>query len=207
MAAVAFDQHTEEDAVAAPADQLEPLVARARASDRRALEELLAASYDLVYPVCLRILGNPFDAADAAQEALMSVVRGLPRFDGRSRYATWLYRIAMNAAIDEFRRRSRRPLSSSPLDEPGPRGGRPGGADSGVIGGADEGLGMMDLEAALMNIPLDFRAAVVLRDVCGLDYAEIARVLSLPGGTVRSRIARGRALLAERLGSGMESGR
>ncbi|MDE3204143.1 MAG: RNA polymerase sigma factor [Acidobacteriota bacterium] len=186
---------------------MEPLVARARASDRRALEELLAASYDLVYPVCLRILGNPFDAADAAQEALMSVVRGLPRFDGRSRYATWLYRIAMNAAIDEFRRRSRRPLSSDPLDEPGPRGRGPGGADSGVTGGADEGLGMMDLEAALMDIPLDFRAAVVLRDVCGLDYAEIARVLSLPGGTVRSRIARGRALLAERLGSGMESGR
>ncbi len=188
----------EVDPVAAPADELKALVARARVGDRRALEDLLRTSYDHVYPVCRRVLGNEADAADAAQEALMSVVRGLPRFDGRSRYSTWLYRIAMNAAIDELRRRGRRPLASySSVDSP----------DAGFLAGpgADDGVGMIDVEAALMSLPLDFRAPVVLRDVCGLDYAEIGEVLAIPGGTVRSRIARGRSLLAERLGPAMEA--
>lgn len=162
------------------------------------MEDLLRASYDQVYPVCRRIVGNEVDAADAAQEALISVVRGLGRFDGRSRFSTWLYRIAVNASIDELRRRSRRRVvqfpgedassSSSVTEEPLFRGAGP-----------EDGLGMLDLQAALLELPLDFRAAVVLRDVCGLDYAEIAEVLAIPGGTVRSRIARGRSLLAGRL--------
>jgi RNA polymerase sigma-70 factor (ECF subfamily) len=197
VAAVILDHNLEVDPVVTPADELKPLVARARVGDRRALEDLLSASYDHVYPVCRRVLGNEADAADAAQEALISVVRGLPRFDGRSRFSTWLYRIAMNAAIDELRRRGRRPIAPFPPAE------RTGGGPSGV--GADEAVGMIDVEVALRALPLEFRAAVVLRDVCGMDYAEIAEVLSIPGGTVRSRIARGRSLLAQRLGPAMEA--
>lgn len=190
--AACVDSRVAVDAVNAPADDLSALAGRARDGDRRALEDLLRASYDRVYPVCRRIMGHDADAADAAQEALVSVVRGLARFDGRSLYTTWLYRIAVNAAVDELRRRSRRPIATVPLVEPA------------GDGGVDVALGMLDIEAALAHLPVEFRAAVVLRDVCGLDYAEIAEVLGVPGGTVRSRIARGRSLLAGRLGPALE---
>jgi RNA polymerase sigma-70 factor (ECF subfamily) len=187
-------------AVTPAGDELTSLVPLAQAGDRRAVEDLLRASYDRVYPVCRRIVGNGPDAADAAQEALISVVRGLGRFDGRSRYSTWLYRIAVNASIDELRRRRRRPLLALPSTDDGSAPPEPEVAD----GGPEEVVGRLDIESALLDLPLDFRAAVVLRDVCGLDYAEIAEVLSLPGGTVRSRIARGRSLLAGRLGAARE---
>ena len=195
-----------------PSDDLESLLAPAQGGDRRALEELLRASYDRVYPVCRRIVGNETDAADASQEALMSVVRNLGRFDGRSRYTTWLYRIAVNASIDELRRRSRRRVVPFPSSFPttvgvsvaavGPAEAEP----VSEIGDPGDMVGMLDLESALMELPLDYRSAVVLRDVCGLDYAEIALVLSIPGGTVRSRIARGRSLLAGRLRPTPEGG-
>ena len=203
MAAVAFDLLPPvADSVTPPSDELESLLAAARNGDRRALEDLLRASYDQIFPVCRRIVGNESDAADAAQEALISVMRGVARFDGRSRLTTWLYRIAVNASIDELRRRSRRrvvpfaagPSSTGPEPEP-----------VSVAAGPEEVIGRLDIEAALLELPLDFRAAVVLRDVCGLDYAEIAAILSIPGGTVRSRIARGRSLLAGRLGPAREA--
>lgn len=190
--------------VGPPADDLDPLLALAQGGDRRALEDLLRASYDRVYPVCRRIVGNEADAADAAQEALISVVRNVHRFDRRSRYTTWLYRIAVNASIDELRRRSRRRFVPFGSSTPAPRGP---GAGTGPVeaepvfdgAGPEDVVAMVDLEAALMELPVDYRSAVVLRDVCGLDYAEIAEVLSIPGGTVRSRICRGRSLLVGRL--------
>jgi RNA polymerase sigma-70 factor (ECF subfamily) len=164
-------------------------VARARDGDRDALEKVVRSSYDLVFPVCRRLIGNDADAADATQEALISIVRGLPRFDGRSRYSTWVYRIAVNAAIDELRRRSRRPA--------------PRTSELTLIASGDDMDSMVesiDVDFALLEVPLDFRAAVVLRDLCGLDYEEISTVLAIPPGTVRSRIARGRALLVDLLG-------
>lgn len=186
--------------VVPPADDLDAFLGPAQDGDRRALEELLRASYDRVHPVCRRIVGNEPEAADAAQEALISVVRNLHRFDGRSRYSTWLYRIAVNASIDELRRRSRRRMALF-----GGEGAEREGEPVFEGAGPEDAVGMMDLEAALMELPLDYRSAVVLRDVCGLDYAEIAQVLSIPGGTVRSRIARGRSLLAGRLRPAEES--
>lgn len=122
------------------------------------------------------------------------MARGLPRFDGRSALTTWAYRVATNAALDELRRRARRPtpLRAEALpDAPHPSG--PPGVDQTV---ADRDA----LDRALDALPTEFREPVVLRDVMGLDYAEIATVLGIPGGTVRSRIARGRAALAARLG-------
>ena len=85
------------------------LVAAAQQGDRAALDTLLRRHYDLVHAVCRRIAGGSRDADDAAQEAMISIVRGLSRFDGRSAVTTWIYRIATNAALDELRRRSRRP--------------------------------------------------------------------------------------------------
>lgn len=172
------------------------LVDAARAGDRRALERLLRLQQPKVHAVCRRITGNDADALDATQEALIAIVRGLPRFDGRSRFSTWAYRIATNACLDELRRRSRRPVvglpehEGTPLDVVDPTSPDPGA----VVAERDE------LDAALATLAPEFRAAVVLRDLCRLDYAEIAEVLEIPPGTVRSRIARGRAQLAGILG-------
>ena len=119
-------------------------------------------------------------------------MRGLHRFDGRAAFGTWAYRIATNACLDELRRRRRRPEPGLPEHERPERDHGPGVevavTDQLVVG------------AALADLPPDFRAAVVLRDLCSLDYQEIADVLGIPPGTVRSRIARGRAALARDLG-------
>jgi RNA polymerase sigma-70 factor (ECF subfamily) len=172
-------------------------VAAAQSGDRRALDALLRANYDRMYAVCRRMTGNDADAADACQEALVAVVRNLAKFDRRSRFGTWAYRVAVNASLDELRRRGRRPR---PFDT--------GAAERGDAGQADPypdpSVTVTDravLDKALAELHPDFRAAVVLRDVAGLDYAEIAETLGIPPGTVRSRIARGRAALADRLGS------
>jgi RNA polymerase sigma-70 factor (ECF subfamily) len=137
------------------------------------------------------LAGNDADAADATQEALLAIVRGLPRYDGRAAFSTWSYRVATNACLDELRRRKRRPDPGLPELEEAPRGGAPD-LDEAV---ADR----HDLEAALAELPDEFRAPIVLRDVGGLDYSEIAEVLDLRPGTVRSRISRGRRHLAQAL--------
>jgi RNA polymerase sigma-70 factor (ECF subfamily) len=161
---------------------------------------LLRRQYDRIYGLSRRMLGNDQDAQDATQETLIAVVRGLPRFDGRSAFATWAYRIATNTALDELRRRRRRPVPRS--------GGAEGStsfheaslthathlttwSDTGDAVGA-----RLDVDTALARLPEEQRAAVVLRDLLDLDYAEIAEVLDIPIGTVRSRIARGRSALA-----------
>lgn len=167
------------------------LAAAAALGDGRALDALLHRHADRVHAICRRVLANPDDALDATQEALIAVARGIGRFDGRSQFTTWLYRVATNAALDEARRRSRRPLPADSLPEPAPRG--PGIAEA----VADR----MDVDAALLRIPEEYRAAVALRDLAGFDYAEIAATLDIPPGTVRSRIARGRAALADLLGN------
>lgn len=172
------------------------LVSAAAGGDRRALDLLLRRYAAQVHAVCRRLTGNADDADDAMQEALVAIARGIARFDGRSRFSTWVYRVATNAALDELRRRRRRPDPAERDDgtEPAPERA----LDASV---ADR----VDLDAALARLPPDFRAAVVLRDLCALDYGEIAEVLGIPIGTVRSRIARGRAGLVPLLTEAAES--
>jgi RNA polymerase sigma-70 factor (ECF subfamily) len=167
------------------------LVARATRGDPRALEVLLDRHADRIHSVCRRIVANPEDALDATQEAMIAIARGITRFDGRAAFGTWCYRIATNAAIDELRRGRRRPVPAHP-DAPDPVA-TGSGPDAVVVA-------RLDVDAALQQVPEEFRVAVVLRDLCDLDYAEIAEVLGVPPGTVRSRISRGRAILVERLG-------
>jgi RNA polymerase sigma-70 factor, ECF subfamily len=156
---------------------------------------LLRRHHDRVYRLCRRMTGNDADALDATQEALLALVRGLPRFDGRSSFVTWSYRVATNTCLDELRRRRRRPV---PVDELAPPA--PGGVDL-----ADGVVDRLSIDDALATVPPEFRAAVVLRDVCALDYAEIAEVLGVPPGTVRSRIARGRAAVAAHLAGNQDT--
>jgi RNA polymerase sigma-70 factor, ECF subfamily len=167
------------------------LATRAAAGDREALEVLLDRHADSIHGLCRRVLANREDALDATQEAMIAVARGIARFDGRSAFTTWLYRVATNAALDEVRRRARRPRPVDALPEPSSSG--PSVEDR--VGAR------VDIDDALARIPEEFRVAVVLRDLCDLDYGEIAAVLDVPPGTVRSRIARGRAALAGVLGN------
>jgi RNA polymerase sigma-70 factor (ECF subfamily) len=171
------------------------LVTAAQTGDRQATDRLLRDHQARIHAVCRRITGNDADALDATQEAMIAVVRGLPRFDGRSRFSTRAYRMATNTCLDELRRRRRRPVIGLPehhdmgtdvVDE----------RDAPT---ADRVADRMLLDRALAGLPEDFRAAVVPRDLGQLDHAEIADVLQIQPGTVRSRIARGRAHLADRL--------
>ena len=169
------------------------LVSAAQDGDRAALDTLLRRHYDRVFALCRRITGSDADGADAAQEALLAIVRGLPRFDGRAQFSTWAYRVTTNVCLDELRKRKRRPIvglgdrdENDDIADPSD--------DAPLL--EDQVGDRLDLDAALAQLPTDFRAAVVLRDVCQLDYAEIAEVLGIPPGTVRSRISRGRVALA-----------
>ncbi|MBW3614131.1 MAG: RNA polymerase sigma factor [Actinobacteria bacterium] len=174
------------------------LVVAAQEGDQRALDRLLRRHVDRLHAVCRRITGNDGDAADATQEALLALVRGLPRFDGRSSFSTWAYRVAANACLDELRRRRRRPepMADEVLDWAA------GGAGGAGANSTDAAADRVDIDRALAQLPLEFRVAVVLRDLSGLEYSEIAEVLGVPVGTVKSRIARGRGALANLLATG-----
>ena len=178
------------------------LVARAKSGDRAAANELLRRHYDRIYAICRRIAGNDADAADATQEALMAIVRGLDRFDGKAKFSTWSYRVATNACLDELRRRKRRPTPTD-MDEHADWSTQTADVEAGEF---DDRMVERDaMSLALAELPDDFREPVVLRDVGGLDYAEISQQLGIPPGTVRSRIARGRAKLAEILAAGNQN--
>lgn len=171
-------------------------MAAACGGDREALDRLLRRHYDRLFAVCRRLTGNETDAADATQDALVAIVRGLGRFDGRSAFSTWAYRIAVNASFDELRRRRRRPEPRDHNVDAGSARALTQPAEPAAD--ADQRI---DVDNALRSLPGDYRAAVVLRDLCGLDYAEIAEILGIPVGTVKSRIARGRAALVPLLGN------
>ncbi|MDG1410238.1 MAG: sigma-70 family RNA polymerase sigma factor [Acidimicrobiales bacterium] len=171
-------------------------MAAAHNGDARALDDLLKKHQTRIYAICRRLASNDADALDAMQEAMLAIVRGLERFDGRAAFTTWSYRVATNACLDELRRRSRRPALGLPDYEQ---------ADDAYVGSSaprdpsETVSAQIDVDAGLAALPEEFRAPVVLRDIAGLDYADIADLLNLAPGTVRSRIARGRARLADAL--------
>ncbi len=167
----------------------EELVVAARNGDSAAMNDLLARHYDRVHAVCRRIAGASRDADDAAQETMIRIVRHLDKFDGRSSFGTWVYRIATNTSLDELRKRRRRPqLHIVGSDDDAPHELADPMADREVEASVDRSA----IDAALAALPEDFRVPLVMRDVGDLDYDEIAETLGVPIGTVKSRIARGR---------------
>ncbi|MEO8289860.1 MAG: sigma-70 family RNA polymerase sigma factor [Gaiellaceae bacterium] len=164
------------------------LVARARRGDRWAFEQLVERHQHRLFTLAARTLGSQDEAADAVQEAFIRAWLGLPRFRGGSLFSTWLYRICLNAAHDQ--RLKRRP---EPLDEIH----EPADPEDAFVTSELSG----DLARALAELDEDYRVAVVLFDVLGCSYAEIAALTDVPEGTVKSRIFRGRSQLAERLGT------
>jgi RNA polymerase sigma-70 factor (ECF subfamily) len=176
------------------------LIQRAREGDTEALTELYRQHERRVYNVALRTLGNPWDAADVAQEAFIKAFRNLDSFKGESRFSTWLHRIAVNAAYDHLRRQRPEPMEAEILDDlSGPAGtaavvasGR-GGIDPAVDGLSGP------LRQALMSLNEGFRFAVVLCDLLGFPYGEAADILGVQEGTIKSRIFRAREALAAAL--------
>lgn len=172
------------------------LVGLARKGDLDSFNVLIERYQTQIYNLCLRMLGSAA-ADDAAQEAFISAYRHLERFRGGS-FKAWLFRIASNACYDEIRRKKARPAVS--IDRPSGEG------ESGFDAPSDE-RSMEDqaanaelrelLQSALLRLAEEQRLAVVLCDVQGMDYAEIAEVMNVSLGTVKSRISRARLRLRE----------
>ncbi len=147
-----------------------------------------------IYNFAYRLTGNPDDAHDLVQEVLLRVRRGLASYQPGS-FEGWLWRITRNAFLDDVRRRNRRP--TSPLPDEIDRWDI-ASSDSADVEYARISLGD-DIQKALLELPFDFREAVVLCDVVGLSYEEISLAVAVPIGTVRSRIHRGRKMLKDLL--------
>jgi len=172
------------------------LVRRYLAGDSAAFTVLVQRHEVRIYGVCLRVLGDPDDAADAAQEAFISALRKLAQFRGDAAFTTWLHRIAVNACYDILRKQRRQPMLRLSDDDEGPHP-EPGPPSPDH---ADEIVATADAAAALAQVPEDFRVALVLADVQDLPYDQIAKVLDVPVGTVKSRVHRGRLALARAMG-------
>jgi len=164
------------------------LVRRAQKGDRYAFEQLVRTHEARMYTLAARVLGSREDAADAVQDALVRAWLALPKFRGDARFSTWLYRIVVNSAHD-VRAKRRDRLVEEPPDPVDPRDRF---AEQELSG---------ELQRALNALDESYRVAVVLYDVLGCSYAEIAEMTAVPEGTVKSRIFRGRSELAERLGT------
>ncbi len=169
------------------------LVERYLRGDVAAFEELMRAHEDRVFAVCLRMLRDREAALDATQETFITVFRKADRFAGKSAFSTWLYRVAVNTCYDQARRSRRHAAEALPE-----------GNDPADPTAEDQYISVElrpDLESALAALPDEFRAAVVLADVEGLALQVVAEALGVPVGTVKSRVFRGRRLLAAALGN------
>jgi RNA polymerase sigma-70 factor (ECF subfamily) len=181
------------------------LVDQVRRGNRGALGELLGAYHRSVYHQCLRMLGNTEDAADVAQDAMMKAVQHIDSFRGNSRFGTWLYRIVMNLSISHLRRRKVRQATS--LETP--------------VAGEDQASELKSMltqqrepdpdqrvetdeqvdqvMAALEQLDAPLRSVILLRDLQEMDYTQIAEVVGVPVGTVKSRLFRARVALRQAL--------
>jgi RNA polymerase sigma-70 factor (ECF subfamily) len=169
------------------------LIERYLQGDVGAFNDLMRAHEDRVFAICLRMLREREAALDATQETFITVFRKVDRFAGHSAFSTWLYRVAVNTCYDHARRAGRR------RTEPFPEGLDP--ADDATATSLEAVDLRPDLETALAALPAEFRSAVVLCDAQGLALQTVAEILGIPVGTAKSRVFRGRRLLAEALGN------
>lgn len=169
------------------------LIARLQKRDEAAFEELIRQYEKKVYTLCFRMCGNSEDAEEAAQDAFLALWRGIDRFRQESSLSTWIYRLATNACIDTLRRRKKQSGSVSLDDEelfvdavdtsPQPQET------------VEHREAQKLLQKGLSALPEEYRKVLILREIEGLSYTEIAESASIELGTVKSRISRGRSLL------------
>jgi len=177
-------------------------VLQAKRGDPAAFEELVREHERKIFNLCFNTMGNAEDAADMAQETLLKAWRALERFDGRSGLGTWLYRIAVNTCLDELRRRRNR--SSVSMQSLAEKGWEPED-DSGDF--VERSIQRDEVRSALQQLPEEYRTVLILRDIQGFSYDEIASILECPVGTVRSRLNRARGNIAKKLTNGEQKGR
>lgn len=181
------------------------LMDAARAGDAGAMEALLVRFRPRVWSVCRRMVGAQ-EADDLTQETLIRVVRGIPAFKGEAMVSTWVIRVAMNVCLSYRRRQARRAgiaAMEGGLEDEGRAGtitsevagAGAGGGNRGVGGGVERGEELARVERGLARIDEMHRAVLVLRDVQGLDYGQVAEVLGIKRGTVKSRLSRAREAL------------
>jgi RNA polymerase sigma-70 factor (ECF subfamily) len=178
-------------------DALEPadehLVSLSKDGNLGAFNSLVERYQGAVYNLCRRLTGDPGAAEDAAQESFLSAFRSISRFDGGS-FRSWLFRIAANECKDELRRRGRRPAESLVVTNDDEQFDLPDSAE-----GPAEHLDRMvlgeSIQTALLTLPFDQRQAILLSDLHGYHYEEIAEITGSNVGTVKSRIHRGRERL------------
>jgi RNA polymerase sigma-70 factor (ECF subfamily) len=172
------------------------LVARCLGGEESAWEELLRAHNRKIYNLCYRFTGRPSEAEDLSQEVFIKVFQTLTTYDAaQGAFSTWLNRVARNHLVDHYRRTHKDRLTSSIEDETGSLEDKPS-SEQQPIARVESRERHELLQEALNRLSPDMREAVVLRDFQDLDYDEIAEVLGVPEGTVKSRINRGRLELA-----------
>lgn len=176
------------------------LVLRARRGDAGAFETLMLAHQHYAYNLALRGLGDAQEAEDLTQEAFLRAWKSLPKFRGQARFATWLYRIVVNLCYQRLPK-LRREMQALPADELLERDAQEGGASFPVPQQADPARAaqlhetMRYLHSQIEALPESYRMIVLLRYVLELEYAEIAEVLDIPIGTVKTALHRSRARL------------
>lgn len=179
-------------------------LAQARQTRRVALGILYERFRDRVYNTALRVVGDREDAADVMQEVFILLFRNIRRFRARANFASWVYRITINASLDQLRRRRRTPTPGVPavlLDAP---------SEVPDLSAPERNLAQLDLSEhvrdAMSRLSDRLRIVVVLRYLEGLSYSDIAEILDVSLGTVKSRLNRAHAALRDELGSRYDSG-
>lgn len=173
------------------------LIARVVSGDRAAFDEIMRRHEDKIFSVCLRIMGNRDRALDSTQETFLTVFRKAAQFKGNAALGTWIYRIAVNTCYDQLRKAKRRrtdplPEYHDPIDH---------GAEDAV----DSAALRPELRLALEHLPEEFRTAVILSDIEGMSLPDVAEVMGVPVGTVKSRLFRARRLMANHLGNQVDT--
>jgi len=191
----------------AGATDISGLVARAKAGDRSAFDSLVEVYAPRVYNIALRITGSRDEAQDCAQDAFVRAFSALKHFRGEAAFSTWLYRVAVNVSNDACRRLKTQPMLASELAGRDPDGTAPdlGGvsADRDDTDPPDEHLARAQRRevvlSAIRSLPEHHRTVIVLYDLQGLSYEEVAQTMGTRVGTVKSRLNRARLALKERL--------
>lgn len=178
------------------------LIALCQQGDVNAFERLIAGYQKKVINAAYGMMGNPEDAYDIAQEVFLKVFQNIGKFHGQSSFSTWLYRVTSNVCLDELRRRKRRisdAVSLSPDEESDFAEIQIADKDAGPQEQAERSETRLAVQKAIDALPEDYRAVIVLRELQGLDYQQIADAMECSLGTVKSRISRARQMLKEKL--------
>ena len=172
------------------------LIKLCQSGDLTAFETLLGNYEKFVYNLCYRYFGNHCDAADVGQEAMVRIFKKIKEFNGKSSFKTWLYRVVTNLCMDELRQRKNKPVSLDDMKEQGYEPVTPGLSPEETV--EQQELCRLVLEI-LTLLSIEHRTVLILKDVEGLEYNEIAAVLGCNIGTVKSRINRAREAFRKRL--------